>query len=292
MKDIPAEVVERILEEVQVGLTLLDREGNLVWSNAVARRLFGWQGEGPGNILACHKPEAKEAVGKKLVDAGQAKEWHRIMRIDNRFIENVYSFVVIPEKFSGVMMFSRDVSERENMINDVWEKASHDPLTKLFNRQEFDRVYQNIVHSSKHGSKPFGLIMVDVNELKFVNDTYGHPAGDQLLIQTGRILQACVREQDSVFRLGGDEFVLIVASDKDSTLQAICSRIRRQCESSREELGMKVSLSVGTCLSSEVTRAEEVLSVADKRMYEDKAKYYLAKKGQRQSNSQLPPLNA
>lgn len=273
MKDIPSEVVERILEEVQVGLTLIDREGNLIWSNPVARRLLGWQPDGPRNIIGCHNPEKKELVSKKLMDAGFNKEWHRIIRIEDRFIENVYSLIIIPDNFSGVMIFSRDVSEREKALNNILEKSIHDSLTNLFNRQHFERVYQDIVRNSK----PFGLIMIDVNGLKVVNDTYGHYAGDELLTHASQILQSCVREQDSIFRIGGDEFVIIVESNKDIILEAICSRIRRQCQLSREEHGMEVSLSMGTCLSSEVSDAKDALSVADKRMYEDKAKYYLYK---------------
>lgn len=274
MKDIPAEVVERILEEVKVGLTLIDRDGNLVWSNAVARQLFGWQTEGIQDIFGCHKAELSELVSKKLKNVGFNKEWHRIMRINDRYIENVYSLVIIPEKFSGVMMFSQDVSERENTMNNIWDRSIHDPLTHLFNRQYFDQVYQELVKSSK----PFGLIMLDVNGLKFVNDTYGHLAGDDLLIQAGQIMQSSVREQDTVFRIGGDEFVIIVENSRDGTLSDICSRIQRQCNLSREDHRQEVSLSFGICLSSEVSDPNEILSVADKRMYEDKAKYYLEKR--------------
>ncbi len=280
MRDIPTEVVERILEEVHVGLTLIDQEGNVVWSNAVARQMLGWQQQEHHNVYGCHKPEIQEMIHKKLINACFDKEWHRIIQIENLFIENVYSPVIIPGNFAGVMMFSRDVSEREQMLNTIWEKSIRDPLTNLFNRRYFDQVYQKKIQCPK----PFGIIMADVNGLKFVNDTYGHLAGDKFLISAGQILRTCVRNQDAVFRIGGDEFVIVVECNKSIILDTICSRIRRRCHMSRDNQQLGVSLSIGACLSSEVSRPEDALAVADQRMYEDKAKHYHTEKEQNNTN--------
>jgi diguanylate cyclase (GGDEF)-like protein/PAS domain S-box-containing protein len=122
------------------------------------------------------------------------------------------------EVINYVALFS-DVTEKKKAEEQVWRHANFDTLTQLPNRRLFhDRLEQGIRKASRSGES-LALFFLDLDRFKEVNDTYGHHAGDQLLIEAARRISACVRESDTVARLGGDEFTLILfdAADKELT---------------------------------------------------------------------------
>ena len=105
--------------------------------------------------------------------------------------------------------------------------AQYDALTKLPNRALFGDRLQQIFSIVKRTHEHFGLMYIDLDKFKPVNDTYGHEAGDALLKQAANRMQSCVRESDTVARIGGDEFVVLLASLKyDEDAQEIGEKIR------------------------------------------------------------------
>jgi diguanylate cyclase (GGDEF)-like protein/PAS domain S-box-containing protein len=116
-----------------------------------------------------------------------------------------------------VALFS-DVTEKKKAEEQVWRHANFDTLTQLPNRRLFhDRLDQGILKASRTGES-LALFFLDLDRFKEVNDTYGHHAGDQLLIEAARRISNCVRESDTVARLGGDEFTLILFDAADTAL--------------------------------------------------------------------------
>ena len=103
--------------------------------------------------------------------------------------------------------------------------AMQDSLTGLGNRRYFDEQLKRAMHNANRHHAQVGLVLGDLNKFKTVNDTYGHNAGDQVLIQFANILRACVRDSDSIFRFGGDEFAVIVENASEYALDIIHSRI-------------------------------------------------------------------
>lgn len=113
----------------------------------------------------------------------------------------------------------RDITQRKADEELLRFKAYHDPLTDLPNRELFmDRLHTAISHARRY-QRNFALLLIDLDRFKEVNDTLGHSAGDQLLVEAARRLVSCVRETDTVSRLGGDEFA-IVLSETDSVEEA------------------------------------------------------------------------
>lgn len=112
-----------------------------------------------------------------------------------------------------------DITRRKEAEELLRYKAHHDALTDLPNRVLFDDRLQAAFSQAKRYSRNFALLMIDLDLFKEVNDTYGHPAGDQLLVEAARRLVSCVRESDTVARLGGDEFAIIL-SEMSSNLEA------------------------------------------------------------------------
>ena len=112
---------------------------------------------------------------------------------------------------TGSVEIYRDISERIKHEQRIFDMAFHDPLTGLSNRRLFeDRLQQTIAKSRRYGRK-FGLLYLDLDHFKKINDTYGHEAGDLVLVEAGeRIRSCCKRDLDTISRQGGDEFCIII----------------------------------------------------------------------------------
>ena len=267
---IPIEIMDTILAELKVGLTLVDNSGKIIYFNELASELLGWDNNRPdNNILSCHKKETKDKVITKL-NQFVNKEWHRVIKIQDRFIENTYSPVRIPRKFMGAMIITKDVTERENNFKHLKKIAETDPLTGLYNRNLFNDIIQSYIV----GSKSYGIVMLDINGLKYINDHFGHKEGDRIITEATAIIKNSVRDTDLAFRFGGDEFVILTSSEK-SVLSMIENRIKNKNKIPTEDNPALLNLSLGYATSIEEGSLEDVLTLADQRMYKDKEQFYL-----------------
>ena len=117
----------------------------------------------------------------------------------------------MPTPDGGMVRTFTDITERKRAEARIAEMATHDELTGLANRSLFrERVEQALGRAQRYG-EPFALLMLDLDRFKPINDTLGHPVGDEVLKETALRLQFCVRETDTVARLGGDEFAILQA---------------------------------------------------------------------------------
>ena len=156
-------------------------------------------------------------------------------------------------------------------------EASHDPLTRLNNRRLFlDRIEQEVARATSSGES-FSIVFLDVNELKRINDTYGHLAGDALLREVSSALMDAVRGEDVVARYGGDEFVILLPATPAAAAATVAQRIsdgiaRHRFMAGRELLRIPgVSLGVATFPRDGAT-AEALLAAADVSLYAEKRK--------------------
>ena len=151
------------------------------------------------------------------------------------------------------------------------QEASHDSLTGLANRRLFyDRLQQAIRHARRYQTK-VGLLYLDLNRFKEINDTHGHHVGDAVLTEVARRLARCVRESDSIARLGGDEFVVLLdkVSGRDDCLAAAVKIERALAEdSSFYGLAIDITASIGQALFPDDGDNEDALiRAADAAMY-------------------------
>jgi diguanylate cyclase (GGDEF)-like protein len=155
-------------------------------------------------------------------------------------------------------------------------QARHDALTGVFNRHYFNElIAQEVLRSSRY-DHPIGLLMIDVDRFKEINDRYGHQTGDMVLKEIASTLRETVRATDMIVRYGGDEFlVMLTETGEDAERAAI--RIRdavRSNEKLRAISRFDVTVSVGSIFwhPGDDYPIEEALAKADERMYEDKRK--------------------
>lgn len=169
-----------------------------------------------------------------------------------------------------------DISERKKYEIQLQHTAQYDSLTSLPNRILLaDRLDQAMAHS--HRSKqPFALLYLDIDGFKYINDTFGHEAGDQLLIAIATNMKRILREIDTIARIGGDEFVILLLKTND--IQACEAMLHRLLDCAQkpvliEDQLIHVSASIGVVFfpQSVYIDADQLLSQADYAMYQAKA---------------------
>jgi diguanylate cyclase (GGDEF)-like protein len=166
----------------------------------------------------------------------------------------------------------RDVSERVENENRIREMAFHDPLTGLANRRLFqDRLEQAIATSQRYNMH-FGLLTLDLDNFKDINDCYGHEAGDKVLREAAdRIRACCKRDLDTISRMGGDEFCVICADCNDREQLAVISQELLNQFELPFQLGdalVEVTTSIGISMFPvNGTEAKELEIASDRAMY-------------------------
>ena len=154
------------------------------------------------------------------------------------------------------------------------ELAQRDSLTGLANRHHFEQLIQQMVQHSVQNNSLSALVFIDLDNFKFVNDNFGHDAGDVVLIEISRRISGVIRSKDSLCRLGGDEFALLVPElNKIADVTQLCRRILQESQQPLVVQGhvMPVGLSIGiACCPTDATNAALLLQYADSAMYQAK----------------------
>lgn len=145
----------------------------------------------------------------------------------------LFSIVVLAHRdatgeIDHLSIMARDISEREALEEKLQYKATHDNLTGLPNRYLFTDRFTTELQRARRNSKCVGVLFLDLDNFKQVNDSLGHEAGDALIQQVGRRLQASIRPNDTVARIGGDEFIILTGDlDAPESMLAILHRLKK-----------------------------------------------------------------
>jgi len=263
-------------------ITVLDGEGLVTYQSPSIERVLGYRShevEGrrfDGLLVESDRPLLAQLIS---VDGPGEAEGHTIecsvLHRDGTPLtfEVQHTDLLHDEHVHGIVLNSRDVSERKAFEQQLAHQAFHDPVTKLANRALFsDRVEHALMRSTR-GIPEIAVMFIDLDDFKTVNDSLGHTAGDEVLQEVGRRLKIAVRPTDTVARFGGDEFaVLLDGVDGSADAADAASRILRALELPIEIDGKNVvpRASVGICLVGEdveTPEATELLRNADVAMY-------------------------
>ncbi len=154
------------------------------------------------------------------------------------------------------------------------QEAYLDALTGVGNRRYGEITLSTRIYDWNMHSIPFGVLFLDIDHFKLVNDIYGHKSGDDVLVMVGKSISVLLRKMDVVSRWGGEEFVVILPGATKVVLKSVSERIRMLIENSFIMEGddkLKVTVSIGATMSREGDSAETVIKRADKLMYLSKA---------------------
>lgn len=177
-------------------------------------------------------------------------------------------------RLTGVVMVFRDATPQRQLTRQLSHQATHDPLTGLINRREFERRLARVVSSARDSSTTHGLCYLDLDRFKTVNDTCGHVAGDALLRQLAGILRGELRSRDTLARLGGDEFAVLLEHCEMEQARRIAEGLRQAVENFRftwDDHTFALGVSIGLVeLAAGSTTESEALRAADAACYRAK----------------------
>lgn len=154
------------------------------------------------------------------------------------------------------------------------EQAAHDELTGIPNRREFDRRLLEEWQRSVRFKRPLSLIMLDLDRFKVINDTHGHPVGDEVLRHVARLLAGQIRQVDCLGRYGGDEFALLLVETDRKSAQVVADRLRAlvaatPCQLAMRGLVLDVGISVGVAAwPDNADKMSALVAAADADLYE------------------------
>lgn len=162
----------------------------------------------------------------------------------------------------------------EHQLGVLKHQAARDTLTGLLNRRVLDLDLNRLIEDCRNESVDLGLLMIDVDYFKILNDTLGHSKGDELLRSIGQIIRSTIRDNDLAYRYGGDEFVIIVPGATEAALQALSKRLQGLVTAMAQTLPKTLTrhprLSVGHCLLSTLSSdagGTDLMHAADQALY-------------------------
>jgi diguanylate cyclase (GGDEF)-like protein/PAS domain S-box-containing protein len=273
------------LESIGDGVITTDAEGRIVYMNPVAEQFTEWKGDAvqgkslsevfkifddQSNRLEEYPIHYCLKEGRIIRHDGH----HLLMSHDGGKIEIQDSAGPIRDRdgtIIGAVVVFHDVSEIQSMARRMAFLASHDPLTGLINRREFEMRLQQVLESVHTGSREHALLYLDLDQFKIVNDTCGHIAGDELLKQLANHLQKEIRASDVLARLGGDEFGVVLEDCSVDKAKQIADLLRQSVKDFRflwNSRAFEVGVSIGLVpISRDSAGITEVLSAADSACY-------------------------
>jgi diguanylate cyclase (GGDEF)-like protein/PAS domain S-box-containing protein len=187
---------------------------------------------------------------------------------DSFYLTTVKPLMDDTGKVVSAICISKDITERKKLEEELQKLSTHDPLTGLYNRYFFEA---ELARFQVGRSFPVSIVVADMDDLKYINDKYGHNAGDIMIRTVARAFQTTFRADDIIARSGGDEFVVLLPETEYTDAEAIVNRLRKNIA---EHENILLSLSVGIAVGRKGSYLPDVMRLADDRMYEEKASKY------------------
>jgi diguanylate cyclase (GGDEF)-like protein/PAS domain S-box-containing protein len=265
-------------------ITVVDADGAIRYQTPSAERLVGVGAEdliGTGYLELVNtsdEPHVRALLAELTGSPGAAAtSEYRLCHMDgsSRFVESIISSLIDDPTVRGLVLNTRDVTDRKMLEEELAHQAFHDSLTGLSNRAVFrDRVDHALARSARDDSS-LTVLLLDLDGFKMVNDSLGHDAGDDLLVAVGARIESCGRASDTVARLGGDEFaILLEDSGDEDQATAVADRVLSELAAPFEVHGREVFVraSVGIAFShgGDAT-PDELIRNADTAMYAAKS---------------------
>ncbi|MDD2055936.1 EAL domain-containing protein [Pseudomonas sp. GD03860] len=242
--EVEKERAQVTLESIGDGVITTDVDGCIAYMNPAAEQLTHWhaaQAQGlPLAALFSLLDENAEKDGRTLLEhvlsgglKGGSEHIKLIQRLDGSTVSValVGAPIMAEGKVSGIVLVLHDMTQERQYIANLSWQATHDALTGLANRREFEYRLELALNALARKPARHALIFLDLDQFKLVNDTCGHAAGDELLRHICAVLQAGLREGDTLARLGGDEFGILLENCPQEQAERIAESLRLAVQS-------------------------------------------------------------
>ena len=269
------------LQSIGDAVISTDADGRIEYINPVAESLTAWtleeaRGRPIGEVLSLVNEITHEPIENPLLcvlgggEISAATDYSVLITRSGHEVAIQESAAPICDRQGGVIgavIVFHDVTKERRLKRALSYQASHDALTGLINRREFDNRLHAAVLSAQRGESNYALLYIDLDQFKVVNDTCGHQAGDRLLRDVTGLLQARVRASDTIARLGGDEFGVLLEGCTVEQSTRIAEGVRQAIRDYRFVWGattLSVGASVGVVqITAETESVANVMSAAD-----------------------------
>ncbi len=276
-----------LLGAMDRGILFASAQGHVTYSNAQFLRLWGLakdalsHSRAEGRVLAAITPQLQQGerftqqlqhiLAQPQENGHMALELHdgRSLQLDAYPVRDTHNHSM------GRLWVCEDVTHKRRTTEQLLHLAEHDALTGLYNRSRFEQALERFFTTTGREPQPAALLCFDIDDFKYVNDTFGHQAGDQLLVRIASSVRAVVRQGDILCRLGGDEFAIFMpyaSADDGEQLAAQVQQAIAQTPLHIAEQTLRLGSSLGLAhCPGDASDAQELLAHADAAMYQAKA---------------------
>jgi diguanylate cyclase (GGDEF)-like protein/PAS domain S-box-containing protein len=262
-------------------ITVLAPDATIAYQSPAIERVLGWAPE--------------EVLGRRIDELVDATDNSRLLRLiadgasspvasqtlecslahrdgTTRQFEVLFTNLTHDEHVGGIVLNSRDVSERKAFERQLAHQAFHDPVTGLPNRALFVERVRHALARSRREQRGIGIVFVDLDDFKIINDSLGHAAGDEVLNQVAQRLALSIRASDTAARFGGDEFAVLLediegVQEAADTAERIMEAISAPLTAAHKELSVRCSLGITIATEDGAADADELIRDADAAMY-------------------------
>jgi diguanylate cyclase (GGDEF)-like protein/PAS domain S-box-containing protein len=280
------EQFRRSFDEAPIGMMIIDLSGRYIEVNDAFCAIVGHSRDAliclTGQAITHPDDRAEDDAAARRLLTGKARSFtreKRFLHADGHPVWTSINVALIRDAEDRPHHFitqAQDITERRQHEAQLRHMADHDHLTGLLNRRSLERELANHVARVKRNGAIGAVLMIDLDNFKYYNDTQGHGAGDQLIIRIGHALRARLRETDVLVRLGGDEFALLLPTEERGSAKVVAQDlldlIRTEAPAPIHGEAHRITASIGIACFSDGDRltGEEIMVNADLAMYEAK----------------------
>lgn len=268
-----------IIDKANIGIYTISLDGRILEVNQTAADILGYpKVELEALTIEDIDPEAdnqswpniKELLGRERTQINERV--HR--RKDGTLVPvEVHGYLLNHRGMEYIITFVQNITERKNDEKRMARLATTDELTKLMNRRRFYELVEAEIQRSRRTGQPASYITYDVDHFKEINDTYGHIAGDLILITLAETVNSCLREIDYPARIGGDEFAVLLPETKLDKALLIAERLRlktAEMKVNHDKNTLNITISLGVAQLKEHESLEDLSKRSDMALYKAK----------------------
>ncbi len=278
-------IFRAITESATDAIVSIDKEDHIVLWNQTAEIMFGYTAdEAIGNKLTLIMPEKFRKAHAKGISRYVSTRKSRVVGKSYEVCALKKDGTEIPvelslsswEKKDDIFFTAiiRDITQRKKLEKELREASLTDELTGLLNRRGFMTLSEKQVQISKRYKRTFAILFLDLNEMKQINDSFGHQSGDQALIDLADLLRKTFRSSDIISRIGGDEFTVLINEPRPEIEKTITKNFKNILDAFNKRSGRPYKLSTSLGIThfnpADPQSIDDLIAEADKLMYKQK----------------------
>jgi len=268
--------LENLIQSTVDGIITVDKSGKIEFANEGAHELLGFEseqmvGRPAAQFFTGGSDEVRHVRRRLRADRRVNNYETELKRADGSLVPVNMSLSFVPAHDGGVasiLAICKDITEQKRLEQELKEMTIKDSLTGLYNQRYFYDRLKAEIERARRQKHPLSLLLLDIDQFKTYNDTFGHLEGDRVLQAAGKVILECTRTSvDIGFRYGGDEFTIILPEADQTQAQLIAERIRKSFEARKFD---RLTLSIGLMSYREGDSLRGFISSADAVMYDAK----------------------